>query len=795
MLLLLLALANLANSQSPRPVATNLSQTIIGNVTATFQKSFMFLLDEEVVARKPVRVSAMATSATSDNPIVFTARQILGVTSFTIPLNDRGYSNYKQVARTLCPDWNKKTGDTQLFLAVDVSSSDVVQREYQLRADLVENFDLVDDVKITANITPSTPMFFRYKIDQTRNAPVLIKVTSENRLCATVSIQQDYCPIHDLMYDIEYEGMYQSMSTIAAITVTPKFTTKDDFIVVVVVHPTDYTCEHLGHDFMDAMKPQNSSTNSSNSPDLRLKNVVISVTPSMGYREYIFPTLITVGLLLIIYLLAYVGTILETEKFIRGFNIDFEYEAYGDEDVEEGVEAPTNSNVIHEEDRDEKLVEEISYGTIKTHKRRRTLDSIGSVDYCEDINEVTEIRRTKVELSVADLSYHSNEYKYRLYQWNLIPIAVFYALPVLQLVAGIQLLVYYSGNQNICYYNFLCSRPLGVLQQFNNIFSNTGYVLLGILFLLIVKHRDTKYQAAVKDKPIIAKQYGLPQHNGIYYAVGISLCMEGLLSASYHVCPTGYNFQFDSTFMYLMSGLLMLKIYQLRHPDVNPHAYTSYIFLSLIVIMEVIGVYVNNIYFWTIFGMFYIVATLYFTSHMYYMGVISLDCGLFARVSHFFRNDLRSSLKPMYIDRFIYLVLVVTLNFVAAILGVVFTPSDFPSFLLAVFLLNLMVYFIYYLIMKFIHGEYPYPITIFCGVLTICTWIAALYFYFSSGTNWQLPASQSRQKNTPCLVLDFYDDHDVWHIISSMALFFGFVTVLTLDDHLLCKPRKEIRVF
>lgn len=42
---------------------------------------------------------------------------------------------------------------------------------------------------------------------------------------------------------------------------------------------------------------------------------------------------------------------------------------------------------------------------------------------------------------------------------------------------------------------------------------------------------------------------------------------------------------------------------------------------------------------------------------------------------------------------------------------------------------------------------------------------------------------------------DFYDNHDVWHIISSMALFFGFVTVLTLDDHLLDKPRNEIRVF
>lgn len=406
-----------------------------------------------------------------------------------------------------------------------------------------------------------------------------------------------------------------------------------------------------------------------------------------------------------------------------------------------------------------------------------------------------EIRRTKVELNVADLSVHSNDYKYRLYQWNLIPIAIFYALPVIQLVAGIQLIVHFTGNQDICYYNYLCSRPLGVVQQFNNIFSNCGYVLLGILFLLIVKHRDTKYQAAVKERPILGKKYGLPQHNGIYYSVGFSLCMEGLLSASYHVCPTGYNFQFDSTFMYLMAGLLMLKIYQLRHPDVNPHAYTAYIFLSFTVVIEVVGVYVQTIYFWITFAIVYIIATLYFTSHMYYMGVISLDCGIFARMSHFFRTDFFTSPKPLYMDRFVFLVLVVTLNFAAAVLGVVFIPSDFPSFLLAVFLINLLAYFAYYVIMKFIHGEYPYPITIFCGFLTMVTWICALYFYFSTVTNWQLPAALSRVKNTECLVLDFYDNHDVWHIISSLALFFGFVTVLTLDDHLLNKPRNEIRVF
>ena len=41
----------------------------------------------------------------------------------------------------------------------------------------------------------------------------------------------------------------------------------------------------------------------------------------------------------------------------------------------------------------------------------------------------------------------------------------------------------------------------------NSNFSNVGYVLLGILFLLIVKHRDTKYQSAVKERPVISKMY------------------------------------------------------------------------------------------------------------------------------------------------------------------------------------------------------------------------------------------------------------------------------------------------
>ena len=37
---------------------------------------------------------------------------------------------------------------------------------------------------------------------------------------------------------------------------------------------------------------------------------------------------------------------------------------------------------------------------------------------------------------------------------------------------------------------------------------------------------------------------------------------EGVLSACYHICPTNENFQFDTTFMYIITILLFLKIYQ-----------------------------------------------------------------------------------------------------------------------------------------------------------------------------------------------------------------------------------------
>ena len=51
--------------------------------------------------------------------------------------------------------------------------------------------------------------------------------------------------------------------------------------------------------------------------------------------------------------------------------------------------------------------------------------------------------------------------RYRRYCWHLFTIAIFYGLPAFQLILTYQQLLNTTGNQDICYYNYLCSHKLG----------------------------------------------------------------------------------------------------------------------------------------------------------------------------------------------------------------------------------------------------------------------------------------------------------------------------------------------
>jgi len=359
-----------------------------------------------------------------------------------------------------------------------------------------------------------------------------------------------------------------------------------------------------------------------------------------------------------------------------------------------------------------------------------------------------------------------------------------------------------TGNQDICYYNFLCAHPLGNLSAFNNILSNLGYILLGLLFLLIILQREINHNRALLRNDLHALECGIPKHFGLFYAMGTALMMEGLLSACYHVCPNYTNFQFDTSFMYMIAGLCMLKLYQKRHPDINASAYSAYACLAVVIFFSVLGVVrpwpaapapqgrctrvrapaapapspapreegraggaallsacsalptaaprqvfgKGNTAFWIVFSVIHIIATLLLSTQLYYMGRWKLDSGICRRILHVLYTDcIRQCSGPLYVDRMVLLVMGNIINWSLAAYGLIMRPNDFASYLLAIGICNLLLYFAFYIIMKLRSGERIKLIPLLCIVCTSVVWGFALFFFFQGLSTWQVSSEPAER--------------------------------------------------
>jgi len=67
-----------------------------------------------------------------------------------------------------------------------------------------------------------------------------------------------------------------------------------------------------------------------------------------------------------------------------------------------------------------------------------------------------------------------------------------------------------------------------------------------IVYVVYMIHTSTDY-----DCVCVFQNFGIPQHFGLFYAMGMALCMEGVMSACYHVCPTVSNFQFGRVQLFI----------------------------------------------------------------------------------------------------------------------------------------------------------------------------------------------------------------------------------------------------
>lgn len=786
-----------------------------GTVANGNEDIYRFILDNLVVDDGTFRITVSSLNATEAAPLLFTARLIRGVTSWSVPFTSSEGKKYKHVSQTLCPYLNRgpKNSTTQQFF-VDVSTGSTLPLAYSLKVKNDSNFVLRLGETIEVNANPAEPVITTYTFPPNEER-VLIKATSDSDICATLLIQNSKCPLLGQNQG-EYSGVYASMTTKAGITVEKsRIKAPYKFYVIIMVKDTNMDCNvkkgsinpFAPSNPLDFEKEDTEKVTPSVKND-RSKSVNITVVSQPRIEEYLGPVAAPVIFFGMFYAVAFIilgvswcisedgGKPFITYLFpksVKSSEADDD-ECDGEERKEQDklLQNPGSSDVTENIGRDDDIINHSPDPSIHSTQS----DELGDgYDWLEDIDKHKDIYRLKKQLFISDLSkksYKKLAKKFNVYYWNLLTVAVFYALPVIQLVLTYQRVVNTSGDQDICYYNFFCARPYHLLSAFNNVYSNIGYMLLGMLFVFLVMRRDRLgKQVFVKD-PERAQKYGIPKHYGILYAMGTALFMEGVMSACYHVCPNYSNFQFDTAFMYMIGILGCLRLYQTRHHDVFINGHFAYAGLAAVIFTSVIGVIFRSWQFWLIFLILHLLTCFYLSCQIYYMGRVK---AAFQFHWHAKGTKFRCCGKPYYKMRFVLMLFFNMMNWALAINGLVNIPRDFATYLLVIIICNGLYYVVFYVIMKLKNGEKIKLLPMVMVVLSLVSWAAAINFFMKGLTDWQKSSAESREGNRECRLFNFYDFHDLWHFLSATAMFFTFMAMLSIDDDLEYKDRSTITVF
>lgn len=820
--LFLVALCNtLAKSESTintTVVVSQIDELFEGSVNSSQQ---ILLQYNRVQYRSGLRVFSSSAEALSNEPLVVVARQLKGVLSWPLP-----YGQHHSVNRTLCPIDNfpseflqeSEDDDNDVYISVSTSSKKTVGFSIMLYTQQVFQVDLNETYSTMSS--PSAPIYFQFNFPEDTQV-ALLSVTSPDNYCTTLSVQNISCPVYDLERNVEFKGLYQTIDRKAGMTFT-KEQFPQGLYILFLVKDEDDTC--------------NSHSKPLDADDLvvdfgRIKRIEFKIQSRVTKEDYLAATFgvlaIFAGSFVVVLLISCVVCIKDNHNH-RGVNENSSLVNNAVPIHRNGIEV-VESQIVTEEATEvvdvvvaaaEAENEEGGSNVMQRHNANNTAaDAIETLsndssldetdmDFLPDAELEKDIFRTKTFLYVSDLARkkpHVLAKKSTLYHWNLVTVTIFYGLPVVQLVLTYQNMSKSTGNQDLCYYNFLCAHPLGVVTDFNHVYSNLGYVMLGTLFIGITSRRDFLHQKAVKGDPQREIRLGIPQHFGMYYAMGLALVVEGIMSGCYHVCPNHTNFQFDTAYMYTIAVLILLKIYQTRHPDINANAYTAFGCLAFIIFIGVIGVLHGNMAFWIVFIALHVVACLVLSIQIYYMGRWTMNVGIFKRMFLLCYNDMRAvcgghwrGLRPMYMDRMILLLVMNAANWALDIYGITQLADngkDFASFLLAIMISNVLLYTLFYILMKLRHRERitGQPATYI--IISCFTWAGAMYFFLNKSTTWVLSPAESRHYNQECRMFHFYDNHDIWHFLSAGSLFLSFMILLTLDDDLDDVPRDKIAVF
>jgi hypothetical protein len=71
----------------------------------------------------------------------------------------------------------------------------------------------------------------------------------------------------------------------------------------------------------------------------------------------------------------------------------------------------------------------------------------------------------------------------------------------------------------------------------------------------------------------------------------------------------------------------------------------------------------------------------------------------------------------------------------------------------------------------------------------------SLVYYEIAVTDKMLTPEESDKLNKPCILLGYFDYHDLWHLFSSLGLFLLMIIFYNIDYDLITTENRYIKVF
>lgn len=103
----------------------------------------------------------------------------------------------------------------------------------------------------------------------------------------------------------------------------------------------------------------------------------------------------------------------------------------------------------------------------------------------------------------------------------------------------------------------------------------------------------------------------------------------------------------DTSFMYILSILTMMKIYQTRHPDITASSYTVFGVLAFVIFLGMFGVLNNSPWFYIVFTVMHLWTCFFLTAQIYYMGLCKHGMYTFVVIWTYFSICIYQNLYPL----------------------------------------------------------------------------------------------------------------------------------------------------